>query len=362
MVVPIKGELKMFEENVEILTNQGFIPVKKIEKGVVCYLKDAKSGKCTMSKVQKIQKIKYKGNIFNFRKLKIYPLCQTVFRHNKIKNPTKNGLHSFLSINQINLKVGKIAINNTIEQIKGKVVKTILGYNVHDFLRVLGFFITKGSIEGQTILFTKQNEYILIKYMDILSKMTGEDTQIIDLGDRMIFRIHNKKLAMILKEFKSLSLDKELPEFIWDFHYSHLASLYEGLCDGSRNIRHCGKFYYYSNIQHGSSSIKFVSDIQRLAIHLGLHSSVTPLSSNKKIIKFININGKIKYIYSRKPVYIVGIKQGEYSVIKEGNYINNLKLSRFNGYLHAFLFNSPNKLMCVRQNGSIIWLTSSYKT
>ena len=159
-------------------------------------------------------------------------------------------------------------------------------YNMNAFLQLLGMFIADGFFDGNQICiaFNKERkmEYLKQSLDNHISYnlYTSKNPKCMKskYPNLYTFKINDKVINEYFKQYNVGTLNKFLPDFVFNLDQQYAEVLLEALLNGDGSKNNNGAECYYT------SSKKLADDVQRLTIHAGKSSAI-------KIVRSMDTEG-----------------------------------------------------------------------
>jgi predicted phage terminase large subunit-like protein len=197
-----------------------------------------------------------------------------------------------------------------------------------DFCRLVGYFISEGSLGKRSIRFsfhTKETEY-LEDVRDIVRNVFGIETCDVIQGNCHTLSFTSVILRTFLEQFGLNSLERNVPDWMSTLPKNLQIELLKGIFRGDGCItKNASDIEIYS---YSTSSLKLVHDLKRIFYRLGI---VPTLSVSRKNGCYQEIMGREKKVFS-SPLYILKIA-GQYAsemaeILGDKNIRLNIKQNR----------------------------------
>jgi intein/homing endonuclease len=298
---PVIGDKFCLREESFVLTNKGWIQLKDIDikQHKVATLKDGKN----LDYVYPINKYEFdcdKEQLYHMYSQQINIICTK--NHNLYIQRRDTDYFEFIQAKdvygkRVKYKKDAINLNNDINEFVLENTK----YNMDEFLKLLGSFISDGWVEIAkkytriNISMTKTRKKIYIE--EVLNKLNINYNM---TKDRVLIGNTYKELVNYLNVLSVGAANKYLPEFVWNLSQRQSIILMESLLQGDGSYNKQGSCGYYT------SSSKLADDIQKLALHCGWSGTIKLYDSKIKGSESIMLDGRIiKANYDNLSVRIV---------------------------------------------------------
>lgn len=195
-------------------------------------------------------------------------------------------------------------------------------FRIENFLRLFGYYISEGHLDGSNALITQIKPKIREKIKNLLDEMKIDYNEERD-GFRLYVQFYN-----YLKEFGSSSKDKYIPKEFKNLSPNLLMILLESLLDGD-GYRVSDNFSQYI-----TSSKQLADDVQEIAIKCGYYGYIANYKKNNCFIVVISKTKKFMYV---RPDIISKIHYND----------------------KVYCVTVPNHVIMVRRNGKSIFSCNS---
>jgi PBSX family phage terminase large subunit len=347
-------KVKCFVPETEVFTDNGFVNVKDLKEGDKVASLNPLTNDVIFVPVTKKWKYNYNGYVYSpkYNKRQTYldfcvteehKLLASQVKHTTngkyIKQPLKfykvsDKLRSRLYVPRTGNYSGKI--QKTFEIPKTSNGRKFLKLDMECFLRFLGWYISEGSISGDTTISISQKS-------KETKKLLKQDLEKLGYGYSEYngtFTICGKELRnYLLNNCGRYSYKKKIPRDILNLHPSLLINLFETLILGDGTQVGENSFVYYT------SSKQLADDVSELAIKLGY---VPTLQDKTEYVK----NNKDKYYPNAKSYYAVSITKQDYTVLPE------LQKTWYNGVVYCYEV-LPFHTTLIRYKGRVQWIGQS---
>jgi hypothetical protein len=350
-----------YDDETEVLTKKGWKFFKNVNFEDDFYTMTS-NRHIELHKPENIFEYDYKGDMYCFRghslDLRVTPNHNMAYINKGNKNDIKLRQAQFMT-KYLQLPSQCVPLEGTnIEKyvIKASFSKTKTYEDIEipmdTWLNFLGLFISEGSSRGSKIKKNEKRYEIIIsqtkinnlsKIRDVFEAMPFTYTEtVIEKSHR--FCIANKSLWEELTGLGN-SLEKYIPNYVWECSARQLNILYESLMlgDGHKRYINGSKLETHS---YYTSSPKLADDMQHLLMRLG--------SSSTKSIRpprVSNIKGRI--IKSENP---------QYTILRLNNYgtqlkKNDIEIETYEGKVYCV--EVPNHILFIRRHGRTVWCGNS---
>lgn len=324
-----------FDDETELLTKRGWINVSQIKEDDLFLSREPNTSNLEYVKnTQKIE-IDYNGFMYNYEGKNIS--INVSENHNLFVN-IKKGRNK--KREDVTIKANE-AYKKNFQFIsaggiwKGTPEKTIkilgIEYDKIKFARLLGIFLTDGSINKQENIFinqTKENIRNIIR--NLLIDLNIDFTE----GEKYFYL--SRKYKEYFKQFY-LKENRRIPEDFKNSNIDVLRALLDGIIDGDGdNSRR--------RIYIGSKNL--VDDIQEIIYKIGLSSCFYIKEPKQSYLA-----EEKRYIKATKPYYVVSINHKEYL----NHFHKNEKRVKYKGKLYCCLLEKWHTVL-MRRHGKIIWI------
>lgn len=324
-----------FDDETELLTKRGWVNVANIKKDDELLSREPNTARLEYIKNTKKIAINYTGYMYSYEGKNISInvsenhklfISRKIGRKKERQDTTITADKAYTSSFQF-ISAGGIWKGTPEKTIK------ILGqeFDKIKFARLLGIFLTDGSINKQDNIFIYQTkESIRNTIKSLLIDLNIEFTE-----HKKYFYL-SRKYKGYFKQFY-LKEKRKIPQDFKDSNVEVLKSLLEGIIDGDGdNSRR--------RIYIGSKSL--VDDIQEIIYKIGLSSCFYIKEPKQSFLKDEN-----RYIKALKPYFVVSINNKKYL-----NHIHkNEKRNFYAGKLYCCCLEKWHTVL-MRRHGKIIWI------
>ena len=298
----IGDKLCCYDDSHEILTTDGWINIKDItlEHKVACLYDE---NTLTYTNPTELMSYDYEGQMYNIESNQV-SLCVTP-NHNmwvrgrdtKYKKELAENIYGKRKYYKKNIEKNRIQKNNHYfvyneqnQTTHFKINDDI--YPINEWLTFFGIWLAEGHISKtrKQITFAAYKQRV----KDALTKICGKfDLSINKQSDgkseeKHIWHITNKNIAEYMRPFSVGSINKSLPEWVWNLTPLLCQKLIAGMMLGDGHTMENGAERY------DTSSIKLANDFQRLCLHAGWACNII-----------------LKYEAGHTTTIINGVKKGE---------------------------------------------------
>lgn len=354
--------VQCYSEDTEVLTENGWKKFNEVSIGEYVYSLNIKNNLVEKAKVGKVIWEDYRGEMIKFGgkqnkvDLLVTPNHKMLIKKSLGANQygqlefeiAENLFNKHFQLTQDFQWEGKKIDFWTIPSCfygRYKKVKPALKIPINDFLLLLGFYISEGSIWKNQITiaqmpFSKGWQEI----KNLLGKLPFSCK-----FKKVRFLIFDKQLAKFLGSFvKGKSFEKRIPRDILELDKSYLIYLFKGLMLGD------GK----GERSYGTSSKNLADDFSELCLKLGFIPTIKEYDDRGSRGHLI----RGREIIPRHKFYVISIRVGE-KFPRINHHIKNKKwasVSRTNyvGKIGCLLL-EKNHTLLVRKNGRVIWSGNS---
>lgn len=222
---------------------------------------------------------------------------------------------------------------------------------IKEFLQVLGFYISDGCATKAgyhyNVVFSKGDKEKLLKYRDLLSKLTNNKIRIYEDRSAWKLEVHDRQLYSYFKALGKV-LDKHIPNELFNLDSSLLYYLFKGLMDGDANKQ--GTTYW-------TASKQLKDDFQRLCLHIGYSATVS--SIDKRGIERVIKTGNKEHIISQKNIaYCISINKSKNEPIIKTTNRDAFSKTYYKGHVYCVEL-ERNNILYVRRNNKCVWSGNS---
>ena len=341
--IPINSVVYCFDKDTEVLTKSGWKLFKDVDISTDLFLsREPNTGNIEWVKANYKTQYKYNGKMFHYTGKHI-DLCITD-NHNfyyaknygrkqhkteiidKVSNINFNGMRYFVKAG------GKWAgEQRKYFDICGQQISAL------PFARLLGIFITDGSVSKQGNITISQTKPKIIKIIKELLNQTQIEYSFYSSNNDngKTFYIHRKYLPYFQQFY--LKETQHVPEDIKNSSIDILKAFIEGVLDGdSDNERR--------KIYTGSKSL--ADDYQEILYKIGLASNLSTYKPKKSYLKAEN-----RYIQSKKEYYAVSVLKTKYPLIIK----DNILWEYYNDMVYCVTLDKWHTVL-TRRNGKTVWM------
>lgn len=331
-----------FDKDTEVLTNNGWKFFKDVDIDNDLFLSREPNTK-KMEWVNAIKYINYKytGKMYSYKGRQL-DICVTddhnIFGSKRITRKKKRveflmpAKEFYNSPNEKTfVKAGGNWQGTKIDSIK-------IGeeeFNPLLFARLLGIFITDGSVNNQDLITIAQSKKNIVNKIRKLLDELNMDYSEYDTKNGKIFYI-SKKYISYFKQFY-LKENRKIPENLKNATSDIIEQLIEGIIDGdSDNERR----------RITLPSINLVNDVQECLYKIGKASNYTVRQPKNSFLKKEN-----RWIKGTKPYYVVSILNTEYPP----QYKENVEWLDYDDMVYCITLSKWHTVL-TRRNGCTVWM------
>ena len=363
-----------FDNQTEVLTNVGWKLFKDINNNDLIYSLNLESGESELSRIKEQFEYDYDGNMIRISSQAIDQLITPnhkipvsysydnkkyildfAYNHEKHKMILmKKNCKPIKGIKPEMFKIEGITTKNKNQYAEWN--RIVNGYNVKtsDLFRFLGMYISDGycykSDYHYNIGISKGDENLIDYYKELLEKLTNNKVR--KFKDRSSWKIecHDR---ILYKFFNPLgkSLEKHIPNFVWEYDSSLLHDLFLGLCDGDTTKKEKGKIHY-------TSSKKLTDDFQRLMLHLGYSSTIGVDNRIGNVSEGLDAISTPYKITTKNIGYRNSINQNKNEPIIKTTNRDAFSTEYYKGKVNCLEL-ERNNILYVRRNGKASWSGNS---
>lgn len=362
-----------FDEQTEVLTNNGWKKFKDCTKNDEFYTLNIETDEMELTRAKKFISYPVDEELIHLKGQSIDHF--STYDHNMVvsKSYAKNGEKKWeIMPAQEAMHCKHLSVKKNCKPIKGATPKTFtipqtftLQHNqytewekiyeerevpIKEFLQFLGFYLSDGCCVKTgghyNILLSKGDYNTIEKYKNICEKITNNSVNIIE-DKKNCWKIvfHDINLFNYLSNFGKAK-EKFIPDFVWALDYSLLQSLFEGFKDGDLNKKE-------STLT--TISPHLANDFQRLLIHLGLSGTISVSDRiGQKGGTVIDRNGKKRTIVNKNLVYNVFINHTKNEPLMITTTRNNFSKEKYCGLVYCVEL-EKNYTLYIRRNGKTCW-------
>lgn len=345
-----------FDEETELLTENGFKLVKDITIEDRCFSREPDTGKIEYVSIDKLYSRFYKGNFYNYEGKNVS--INVTEDHNLFVNKKLTRQ----KVRKDFLLKAKDSLNQDFQFISAggvwdgdnRETYSVLDvyYNAIDFAYLIGIFCTDGSINNQdNITINQTKKDVINKIRRVLNKLNIDYSENKTKGRNNTVFYLSRKYIPYFKQFY-LKENRQIPKDLLQYSSQVLESLLDGIIDGDGSD---GR-----RISIGSKTL--VDNIQEICYKIGKSSSYVTRGKGKKSW----YEEGQRWITTKKDYYVVSVNNKPYlNCIK-----SNIKIEYKEQVVYCLTLSKWNTVLS-RRNGKCIWIgqcdppyqgTTSYKT
>lgn len=224
---------------------------------------------------------------------------------------------------------------------------------INDWLIVFGIWIAEGSLGERSLCFATHKDRVKNALMKACTNLGYELKLNHDKPNDNFNKwyIHNVQLANFYKEYNVGSVNKFLPEWVWNLNSEQCRVLIEGMMLGDGHTMANGTRRY------DTSSTRLANDFQRLCLHAGYSTNISVKypAGHYSVIKKEGREGET--ITSTTDAYRMTIIESQNEpivnkTIKQDKYVD------FKGKVYCCTVPGEG-IIYVRKNGKPIWCGNS---
>lgn len=361
-----------FDEDTEVLTNQGWKKFKNLDTTEKFYSLNPNNHKVELVEAQDYIVEPFKGDLVRTKSQSIDLL--TTDNHNLYVSTSYDNKNWKLLQAKDCVDKKRILMKKNSKPIEGMkenkfVLPAILVEDANQFttwektiperkipiipfLQFLGMYLSDGYVTKSGhhyyVGISKGDWNKIEKYKAILEQLTPNKVKIIqdkrNINGSWKIQVHDRQLFEWARKL-GRTKTKYIPNDLFKLDASLLKYLWEGLMDGDTNKEHT----CYTTI-----SRQLANDIQRLALHIGISATVTPYDRIGHVSKTKMSNGKIHTIVTKNVCYSVSINRKKNEpIIKATNRVP-FSLEKYTGKVYCVNL-KKNHILYVRRNGKSVW-------
>jgi len=320
-----------FDDKTFILTEKGWKLFKDVGDGEKVATKNLKTGELEFQIPYNKQIYDYSGDMYSFEgrsiSLIVTPEHRLLVRRKRKKNWEFVNPPKFKSGMEFDKKVSWKGISKKIFNIRevkgGNRKKTLLSFNIKDYVEFMGWYISEGSVYEPS-----KGDY----RVRIAQKRGGKRGEIcsllkkmkINYNDQSEFNIHihSKDLFYHLKDL-GISKDKYIPAHIKELNKEIINKFLIALFKGDGTITPIGKLRKYY-----TKSKRLAEDVVECLLKIGLCGTISKRKNSEMYYVSVE-NNHLTPIYRKKPikkeyhgkVYDFSVKNGTLVVMRNGKIV-----------------------------------------
>lgn len=363
-----------YDNQTEVLTKNGWKRFENISENDIFYSLNLSTNENQFVKPINFFREKHHGDMVRVKSQSIDLLITT--NHNNVVSYSYDNKKFVLDEAKNHLNHKKILMKKNCNPIEGKKSDFLIikgpRYRVRnqfsswkrilkdrrvptkEFFLFLGMFIADGytfkNIYHYCVGISNRNKKLIDKYTKILRCLTNNKIQTIKDKGCWKIEVHDRTLYNFFKKLGKAKF-KHIPKSIWDYDFSLLKYIYEGLYDGDMTKRETG-------ISHSTISPQLADDIQRLMLHLGYSATISMLDRIGNFSRTKSKNGELLLIPTKNIEYRISInKTKNEPIIKNANR-DAFSIDQYQGEVFCVELEENNTLY-VRRNGRAVWSGNS---
>ena len=229
--------------------------------------------------------------------------------------------------------------------------------DMNAFLPIFGIWIAEGWIDGtSSVCFATHKQRVKDKLEESFKILGYNILKQKDKKNDEIFNrwvVNDKQLFNIFENISKGSINKYLPDWVWNLNMEQSKLLLESMVIGD------GHYMKNGTMRYDTSSIRLANDFQKLALHSGYSANM--------YIKYKK--GHKSYSYTRNEIFRQTVDAYRLTIVKSQNHpiVNkNIKKDKSNAqdYLEhyegkVYCCTVPSGIVYVRRNGIPVWTGNS---
>ena len=341
---PVIGDKFCAKPTQQVLTNKGWVEIKDIDinEHMVCTL-DVNGN---MTYEYPIAKFEYEHNdkMYYIKNKQVHIIC--TLNHKLYVKKRSSQKYELIEAQDVMGKMVRFkkTMKNVNPDIKYMEING-MKYEMDYWLQLLGMFIADGYCYNNIVYITAIKERKQI-YMNLILNNLNIKFRYSTDGKFIISGKENIEICNHLSKLSVGSLNKYLPEYVWNLSERQSKILLEGLLQGDGSSM---KYKDETFDRYGTISIKLANDITRLSLHCG-YSGIVKISEEPRGIARIgkrNLGsraGEEVSITQQHTYYKVSIitKQNEPWINKKVNETNEEKLIHYEGKVYCIEMESSH--------------------
>ena len=265
--IPHIGDKVCLTPDHEVLTSLGWIPIKDVTKNhLVAVLENGE----TLNYVNPLDTISlhYEGKLYELQSQQV-DLTVTLDHQMYVQKRDKKVFELIKAKKIIGKQVSykKSSVNNKSDVENFNIGDFVI--NMNDWLILFGLFISEGYTQLRPKEGKYQTEIVQCKerVKNILHTLLKKlNITFCESSDKTI--ISHKEIATYLEHLSVDTVNKFLPEWVWNLSQKQAIILAESLMLGDGSVNSSGSVRYYT------SSKKLADDFQRLCLHAGWSGNI----------------------------------------------------------------------------------------
>ena len=343
-----------FDEETEVLTENGWKYFKDLNKNDRFYSIDENTGNCYLAYADDFYAYDFKGEMVRVKSQSIDQLVTT--NHELLISPSYDNKR-WIKIDAINHKDYKtILMKKNCNPISG-IVDDYISLNDNTFvplipfMKFLGMFISDGSAtksgDHYNICISKGDINIINKYKEICESITNHSVRITNDGVAYKIEFHDRDIYDFIKNnnIGNNALEKNIPDIVWKYDSTILQHLYEGFLDGD-----CKK----DDGTLSTISYKLAGDFQRLLLHIGYSGTIQVIDRIGKTSRGYDKLGNPYEITTKNIEYRVGSNKSKNEPIIKTTNRDAFSSEYYDGKVYCVSLEKYHNLY-IRRNGRTVW-------
>ncbi|MHA1801109.1 MAG: FAD-dependent thymidylate synthase [Candidatus Heimdallarchaeaceae archaeon] len=363
-----------YDDQTEVLTKNGWKRFENINDKDIFYSLNLNTNENQFVKPINFFKEKHYGDMIRIKSQSIDLLITP--NHNNVVSYSYDNKKFVLDEAKNYLKHKRILMKKNCKPIRGKKSDFVIikgaSYRVRnqfsswkrilkdrrvptkEFFLFLGMFIADGhafrSNYHYVVGISNKNKKLIDKYTKILRCLTNNKIQTIKDKGGWRIEVHDRTLYNFFKKLGKAKF-KHIPKFLWDYDFSLLEFIYEGLYDGDMTKRETG-------ISHSTISSQLADDIQILMLHLGHSATISMYDRIGTFSRTTNESGELLLIPTKNIEYRISINKAKNEPIIKSANRDAFSINQFQGDVFCVELEKNNTLY-VRRNGRTAWSGNS---
>jgi DNA-directed RNA polymerase II subunit RPB2 len=354
---PVVGDKLCYDQDTEILTDRGWLPVSKVQSDDKALVYDPVTKYMAYETIQYVHHYPPEEQDMYVIQSQLIDLMVTMNHKMYVKNRSCKD-YELIEAKDIfgkrvsylkNCENGLLITEDPPNPTKG---------SIHAWLYLFGFWIGDGWTENHTSYGGKRKRHTYRTTIAQVKPHTKErllksieecGLHAVENGDKI--HIYFKELTKLLEPLSTGAPNKKLPDWCFKLSVEHSRRLLDGLLDSDGNYNNSGAASY------STSSVCLKDDIQRIALHAGW-SANSIIYHPKGSVSLL----KERVITSKYDQWRIGIiKKKNSPTVNHGHvheqHIQNEEIVKYNGSVHCITVRTG--IIQVRRNGKTVWCGNS---
>ena len=354
---PVVGDKLCYDQDTEILTDRGWIPVSKVQSDDKALVYDPVTKYMAYEKIQDVHHYPPEEQDMYVIQSQLIDLMVTMNHKMYVK---KRNCKDYELIEAKDIFGKRVSYLKNCENglsITEDPPNPTKG-SIYAWLYLFGFWIGDGWTENHTSYGGKRKRHTYRTTICQVKPHTKErllnsikecGLHAVENGDKI--HIYFKALTELLEPLSTGAPNKKLPDWCFKLSVEHSRRLLDGLLDSDGNYNNSGQASY------STSSVCLKDDIQRIVLHAGwsANSVIHHPKGTQSILKE-------RVITSNYDQWRIGIiKKKNSPTVNHGHvhlqHIQNEEIVKYNGSVHCITVRTG--IIQVRRNGKTVWCGNS---